>query len=150
VVAKGGTLDSRVSALQGQMKSNWSIFVWTLLDGHIILRTSSDLFIFNSGLRWKASFERGTLWRTAFEKHWRLQSVTLLPTFSIWLAFIYRSAGQASTSLRPSTLRPSTLRPIVFRGEGHSTLLPFNAVSTCAAKNSYTRHIERSTEKYRW
>ena len=33
-------------------------------DGHIILRTSSDVFILNMGLHLKGSFERGILWST--------------------------------------------------------------------------------------
>ena len=60
--AKGGIFDSRVSALQGRMKFDKSMFVWTMLDGHIILRTSNDIFIFNLGLCFEGLFWERYIW----------------------------------------------------------------------------------------
>ena len=56
------------------------IFIWTILDGQIILRTSSDVFIFNLGLRFEGSFSKRYILKgqIAFEEHWRLQYGTLI------------------------------------------------------------------------
>ena len=50
--------------------------------GHIILRTSSEVFIFNLGLHFEGLFwERCILkGQIMFEGHWKLQSYTLLTT----------------------------------------------------------------------
>jgi hypothetical protein len=49
-------------------------------DKHIILNTSSDVFISNPGLRYEALFLEMYTWKgqITFEGHWRLQSWTLL------------------------------------------------------------------------
>jgi hypothetical protein len=48
--------------------------------GRILLRTSSDVFIFNLGLRFEGLFWERCIFKGkyTFEKHWRLQSWTLL------------------------------------------------------------------------
>ena len=79
------------------------MLVGSSCDRQIILRISRDVFIFKSGLRFEGLFwERYILkGQIAFEKHWRLQSWTLIldvePILNVLCSNLHTDSQHAST-----------------------------------------------------